>query len=567
MNQGEITRVIWILLSFGLFLIISSGVVNFSVVADVHIEEIQLNNRGTILSALFLYREPISSPKPAIVVYHGWGSSKEVALPGAIELARAGFAVLVPDLRGHGESQGVFELGLIEKNDAQIAIDYLINRPEVDPESIAISGSSFGGAISLLAAGIDPRIKAAIAASTPSNMTTWLKERDFRVTERMSYRPHVEVDYSNKSAMNERSPVTWIKNITNLLLIHGIQDVLVPIHHAHDLHRASTASNKKLILLDEGHDIDPARAFSETLEFLDNIFPAGEIQVASISASYYILMGTSGAYLIGMVLTTLALLTTYPSFRRKISHFFPTYVPEWSLPLEFGRMKLIVLLSLATVFTHVISSTILLLLSSSITFPFTFGINVLVTICLITVTVIWLSRKSRSSFSVPRNQIYKSRKSKYLEIGFSMLLASVIFLCWTIVSEFVRVPFSSTYINIQRVNILILISVVQGIECFFFWELIYKLLQAPSKQENWFSSVSRNTAVYLFIKLTVFINMIIFWGLLEIRLIILSSVLFGLIGTCNSLLREKSGFFPTLIMSIAFGLILYSSYSIFFIQL
>ncbi len=98
--------------------------------------------------------------------------------------------------------------------------------------------------ISLLAAGNDPRIMAAIAVSAPSNTTAWLKERDFRTNERISYRPYTMIDPSNLTALEERSPINYVNNIENLLVIHGELDPLVPVHHAEDLLEASNRSDQ-----------------------------------------------------------------------------------------------------------------------------------------------------------------------------------------------------------------------------------------------------------------------------------------------------------------------------------
>jgi cephalosporin-C deacetylase len=50
---------------------------------------------------------------------------------------------------------------------AMRALDYLVSRPEVDASRVAVSGGSQGGALSLLLAGLDNRIKA-LAANVPA---------------------------------------------------------------------------------------------------------------------------------------------------------------------------------------------------------------------------------------------------------------------------------------------------------------------------------------------------------------------------------------------------------------
>ena len=85
----------------------------------------------------------------------------------AEELARDGYAVLTWSARGFGKSTG--QIGLNdpddEVKDVRRLIDWLAKRPEVrldapgDPR-VGIAGASYGGAVSLLAAGYDQRVDA-----------------------------------------------------------------------------------------------------------------------------------------------------------------------------------------------------------------------------------------------------------------------------------------------------------------------------------------------------------------------------------------------------------------------
>ncbi|MFE5830292.1 alpha/beta fold hydrolase [Streptomyces sp. NPDC056508] len=105
--------------------------------------------------------------RPAVLLGHGFGGSKEDVRAQAEGLAREGYAVLTWSARGFGASTG--EIGLndpaYEVKDVSGLIDWLAGRPEVlldkagDPR-VGVSGASYGGAVSLLAAGHDPRVDA-----------------------------------------------------------------------------------------------------------------------------------------------------------------------------------------------------------------------------------------------------------------------------------------------------------------------------------------------------------------------------------------------------------------------
>ncbi len=110
---------------------------------------------------------PPTTPAPAVLVAHGFGGSKASVDADARDLAARGFVVLAWSARGFGASTGQIALDSpdYEVADARALVDLLATRPEVtqdgpgDPR-VGITGGSYGGAISLLLAGYDPRIDA-----------------------------------------------------------------------------------------------------------------------------------------------------------------------------------------------------------------------------------------------------------------------------------------------------------------------------------------------------------------------------------------------------------------------
>ncbi|MEV4561909.1 alpha/beta fold hydrolase [Kitasatospora sp. NPDC049285] len=108
-----------------------------------------------------------SERRPAVLLAHGFGGSKDDERARAEELARAGYAVLTWSARGFGHSTGRIGLNQPEREVADVSrlVDWLAQRPEVqldgagDPR-VGVTGASYGGAVSLLAAGYDTRIDA-----------------------------------------------------------------------------------------------------------------------------------------------------------------------------------------------------------------------------------------------------------------------------------------------------------------------------------------------------------------------------------------------------------------------
>ncbi|MCX5390789.1 CocE/NonD family hydrolase [Streptomyces sp. NBC_00094] len=115
--------------------------------------------------------------RPAVLLGHGFGGSKNDVRAQAEQLARDGYAVLTWSARGFGASTG--EIGLNDPDhevaDVRELIDWLAARPEVlldkpgDPR-VGVTGASYGGAISLLAAGHDARVDAVAPQITYWNL-------------------------------------------------------------------------------------------------------------------------------------------------------------------------------------------------------------------------------------------------------------------------------------------------------------------------------------------------------------------------------------------------------------
>ncbi|MFJ4323563.1 CocE/NonD family hydrolase [Streptomyces tricolor] len=110
---------------------------------------------------------------PAVLLAHGFGGSKDDMRRQAEDLARDGYAVLTWSARGFGRSTG--KIGLNDPKgevaDVSRLIDWLAGQPQVrldkpgDPR-VGLAGGSYGGAVSLLAAGHDHRVDAIAPAIT-----------------------------------------------------------------------------------------------------------------------------------------------------------------------------------------------------------------------------------------------------------------------------------------------------------------------------------------------------------------------------------------------------------------
>lgn len=95
---------------------------------------------------------------PGVLFVHGWGGSQDQYLARAREIAGLGCICLTFNLRGHVETQPLFETVSREANlrDVVAAYDLLAARRHVDPESIAVVGSSYGGYLGAILTSMRP---------------------------------------------------------------------------------------------------------------------------------------------------------------------------------------------------------------------------------------------------------------------------------------------------------------------------------------------------------------------------------------------------------------------------
>ncbi|MFF9099249.1 alpha/beta fold hydrolase [Streptomyces rubrogriseus] len=115
--------------------------------------------------------------RPAVLLAHGFGGSKDDVREQAEDLARDGYAVLTWSARGFGKSTGRIGLNAPDGEVADVSrlIDWLAEQPRVqldkdgDPR-VGVAGGSYGGAVALLAAGHDTRVDAVAPAITYWNL-------------------------------------------------------------------------------------------------------------------------------------------------------------------------------------------------------------------------------------------------------------------------------------------------------------------------------------------------------------------------------------------------------------
>lgn len=143
-------------------------------------EPVEFFSEGALLRGLLRWPdEPAAEPPPVLVQGPGWlgqANSRRYALWHE-GFTRAGYAVLVFDYRGFGESEG--ESGWIDPEaqlqDIANAVTYVETRSDLDARRIGGFGmGGTGGGNAIIAAARDPRIRCAVCQTVVADGEDWL---------------------------------------------------------------------------------------------------------------------------------------------------------------------------------------------------------------------------------------------------------------------------------------------------------------------------------------------------------------------------------------------------------
>lgn len=129
-------------------------------------EDVEFASGSDRISA-WLYRPPGDGPAPLLVMAHGLGAVRTMRLDAYAErFSAAGYACLVFDYRNFGDSGGrprqVLDVRL-QLDDWAAATGFARTLPGVDPDRIALWGTSFAGGHVIATAARLPGIAAAVA--------------------------------------------------------------------------------------------------------------------------------------------------------------------------------------------------------------------------------------------------------------------------------------------------------------------------------------------------------------------------------------------------------------------
>ena len=194
-----------------------------------------------------------NSNKWAIVV-HGYGGSGKLMSDKSKYFYDIGYNVLIPDLRGHGKSEGDYiGMGWKDRLDIISWINFIIK--ENPNAEIVLHGTSMGAATVLMTSGenLPSNVKAIVADCAYTSawdefsyqLETYLKVPSSYILNVTNMVTKLKAGYSLKEA----SALECVKKATvPILYIHGDKDKFVPYSMMDKLYDATNSPKEKLTI-------------------------------------------------------------------------------------------------------------------------------------------------------------------------------------------------------------------------------------------------------------------------------------------------------------------------------
>lgn len=203
----------------------------------------------------------VDGKKKVAICFHGYTSQGMSDYIGLSDYyLKRGFAMLLPDARAHGQSEGEYiGFGCLDRKDALVWINWVIQELGEDVE-IVLHGTSMGGATVLMTSGLDlpPQVKGIVSDcgfTSPKEVFTHVLNSMYHLP---AFPAIQGADIINKKLAgygmdecNAKREVAHAK--VPILFIHGSNDTFVPCKMCHEIYDCCASPKKKLIVDGAAH--------------------------------------------------------------------------------------------------------------------------------------------------------------------------------------------------------------------------------------------------------------------------------------------------------------------------
>ena len=248
---------------------------------DVHVEDSQMGmggrtetativgSRGDAVPLYLIIPTSASADNkvPGIVLLHGLGGKiEEMQIVGQY-LALSGFAVVIPEIVGHGQradaGKPIFD-GDVAKmqnsfyetvGDVQRAIDYMSGNPNVDKNRIGLVGMSLGSILGSITQAVDPRIKTSVLLVGGGDWKSILATS--QLPQVVEMKKKLDATPGAMKELETIDPVSFAGHIAprSVLMINGKKDNVIPEAAAKALFASLRGKHNKQIWLPGGHTL------------------------------------------------------------------------------------------------------------------------------------------------------------------------------------------------------------------------------------------------------------------------------------------------------------------------
>lgn len=199
--------------------------------------------------------------RKVVICFHGYtgeGLSNHIAI--ADYFLKHGYAILLPDARAHGQSEGEYiGFGCLDKKDALGWINWVIQECG-DDVKIMLHGTSMGGATVLMTSGLDlpDNVKGIVSDcgfTSPKEVFTHVLNNMYHLP---AFPAIQGADLINKKlagyGMDECNARNEVKKAkVPILFIHGSEDTFVPCSMCHEIYDNCSSPKRKLIVEGASH--------------------------------------------------------------------------------------------------------------------------------------------------------------------------------------------------------------------------------------------------------------------------------------------------------------------------
>ncbi|MBI0395421.1 alpha/beta hydrolase family protein [Acinetobacter bereziniae] len=230
-----------------------------------NVERVEIPYAGKHLSAIYAKAKSTDEKQAIVVMMNGLDSTKELMFcnPLVSDLIERGISVLLVDQPGTGEAIRLHDLRAVYNSEiwATPIVDWLYEKPEIDPNRIAAFGISLGGYYCPRAVAFEPRFCCA---------AIWGANHDWRAVQQARlkregenpvphYWKHVEWVFGAKNQeeffeiaenMHLNGVLDQIK--VPFLVTHGEKDRQIPLKYAYETYdQLINSPDKELLVISD----------------------------------------------------------------------------------------------------------------------------------------------------------------------------------------------------------------------------------------------------------------------------------------------------------------------------